>query len=78
MNPESRKPIRVLTVGMTSSEGGVENFLMSYCGRIDKSRIRFDFLIVHFFSYFVLNPLIRDYFLRDCAEYMLGVFLTEF
>lgn len=44
MNPESRKPIRVLTVGMTSSEGGVENFLMSYCGRIDKSRVRFDFL----------------------------------
>lgn len=44
MSPESRKPIRVLTVGMTSSEGGVENFLMSYCGRIDKSRVRFDFL----------------------------------
>ena len=44
MNPESRKPIRVLTVGMTSSEGGVENFLMSYCGRIDRSRVRFDFL----------------------------------
>ena len=44
MNPESRRPIRVLTVGMTSTAGGVENFLMSYCGRIDRSRVRFDFL----------------------------------
>lgn len=44
MSPESRKPIRVLTVGMTSTAGGVENFLMSYCGRIDKNRVRFDFL----------------------------------
>ncbi len=37
-------PIRVLVVGMTSTVGGIENFLMAYCGRIDKSRIRFDFL----------------------------------
>ena len=44
MKTDSRKPIRVLTVGMTSTAGGVENFLMSYCGRIDKSRVRFDFL----------------------------------
>ena len=44
MSPENRRPIRVLTVGMTSTGGGVENFLMSYCGRIDKSRVRFDFL----------------------------------
>ncbi len=38
------KPIRVLTVGMTATEGGVENFLMSYCGRIDPEKVRFDFL----------------------------------
>lgn len=38
------KPIRVLTVGMTATAGGVENFLMSYLGHIDKSRVRFDFL----------------------------------
>lgn len=38
------KPIRVLTVGMTATAGGVENFLMSYLGRIDKTRVRFDFL----------------------------------
>ncbi len=38
------KPIRVLVVGMTSTVGGVENFLMAYCGRIDKKRVRFDFL----------------------------------
>ncbi len=38
------KPIRVLTVGMTATEGGVENFLMSYCSRIGKERVRFDFL----------------------------------
>ncbi len=37
-------PIRVLVVGMTSTAGGVENFLMAYCGRIDKRRVRFDFL----------------------------------
>lgn len=43
MNPE-RKPVRVLTVGMTATSGGVENFLMSYCAHIDPSRIRFDFL----------------------------------
>lgn len=41
---EPRKPIRVLTVGMTSTAGGVENFLMTYCGRIDNARVRFDFL----------------------------------
>ncbi len=38
------KPIRVLTVGMTATEGGVENFLTSYCGRIDPEQVRFDFL----------------------------------
>ncbi len=38
------KPIRVLVVGMTSTVGGAENFLMAYCGRIDKNRVRFDFL----------------------------------
>lgn len=41
---ETRKPVRVLVVGMTSTIGGVENFLMAYCGRIDKKRVRFDFL----------------------------------
>ena len=39
-----KKPLRVLVVGMTSTVGGVENFLMAYCGRIDKKRVRFDFL----------------------------------
>lgn len=38
------KPIRVLTVGMTATAGGVENFLMSYLGRMDSARVRFDFL----------------------------------
>ncbi len=38
------KPIRVLTVGMTATAGGVENFLMTYLGRIDRTRVRFDFL----------------------------------
>lgn len=38
------KPIRILTVGMTDTAGGVENFLMTCCGRIDPSRVRFDFL----------------------------------
>lgn len=38
------KPIRVLVVGMTDAAGGVENFLMAYCGRIDPRRVRFDFL----------------------------------
>ena len=38
------KPIRVLVVGMTATASGVENFLMTYCGRMDKSRVRFDFL----------------------------------
>ncbi len=37
-------PIRVLVVGMTATIGGIENFLMAYCGRIDKRRVRFDFL----------------------------------
>ena len=39
-----RGPVRVLVVGMTSTVGGVENFLMAYCGRMDKKRVRFDFL----------------------------------
>lgn len=38
------KPIRVLVVGMTATVGGIENFLMAYCGRIDRRRVRFDFL----------------------------------
>ena len=38
------KPINVLVVGMTDTAGGVENFLMACCGRIDPSRVRFDFL----------------------------------
>ena len=43
MNQE-QSPVRVLTVGMTATPGGVENFLMAYCGRIDPSRVQFDFL----------------------------------
>ena len=39
-----RAPVRVLVVGMTSTVGGVENFLMAYCGRMDRKRVRFDFL----------------------------------
>ena len=38
------KPIRVLVVGMTATVGGIENFLMTYCSRIDPQRVQFDFL----------------------------------
>ncbi len=38
------KPIRVLVVGMTATVGGIENFLMTYCSRIDRRRVQFDFL----------------------------------
>ena len=38
------KPIRVLVVGMTATVGGIENFLMTHCSRIDPQRVRFDFL----------------------------------
>ena len=44
MPRDDRAPVRVLVVGMTSTAGGVENFLMTYLGRIDKTRVRFDFL----------------------------------
>ncbi len=44
MNPNKKRTLKVLVVGMTSTTGGVENFLMAYCGRIDPQRIRFDFL----------------------------------
>ena len=40
----SRTPIRVLVVGMTATAGGVENFLMAYCSRMDPKRVQFDFL----------------------------------
>ena len=43
MNQE-KTPVRVLTVGMTPAPGGVENFLMAYCSRIDPNRVQFDFL----------------------------------
>ena len=43
MEPKT-KPVRVLVVGMTRTAGGVENFLMAYCGRIDPKRVKFDFL----------------------------------
>ncbi|MBQ3486462.1 MAG: glycosyltransferase [Clostridia bacterium] len=38
------KPVRVLVVGMTATVGGIENFLVNYLSRIDKSRVQFDFL----------------------------------
>jgi len=38
------KPIRVLVAGMTATVGGIENFLMAYCSRIDRRRVQFDFL----------------------------------
>lgn len=38
------KPIRILVAGVSDTAGGVENFLMTYLGRTDKSRVRFDFL----------------------------------
>lgn len=38
------KPIRVLVVGWTATVGGIEHFLMAYCGRMDKQRVQFDFL----------------------------------
>ncbi len=38
------KPIRVLVVGMTATDGGIEHFLMAYCKRMSKQNIRFDFL----------------------------------
>ncbi len=38
------RPIRVLVVGMTATVGGIENFLMAYCSRIDRRRVQFDFL----------------------------------
>ncbi len=47
MNPMTSResaPVRVLVLGMTDTAGGVENFLMTYCGRVDPARVRFDFL----------------------------------
>ena len=44
MTRNMNQPLRVLVVGMTNTAGGVENFLMAYCGRIDPKRVRFDFL----------------------------------
>lgn len=38
------KPIRVLVVGWTATVGGIEHFLMAYCGRMDRQRVQFDFL----------------------------------
>ncbi len=38
------KPVRVLVVGLTATIGGIENFLMAYCGAIDPRRVQFDFL----------------------------------
>ena len=35
---------RILVFGMTENPGGVENFLMTYYRRIDRSAIQFDFL----------------------------------
>lgn len=38
------KPVRVLAVGMTSTAGGIESFLMNLCGRMDPQRVQVDFL----------------------------------
>lgn len=38
------KPIRVLVVGWTATVGGIEHFLMAYCGKMDRQRVQFDFL----------------------------------
>ncbi len=38
------KPLRVLVVGWTATTGGIEHFLMAYCGKINRERVQFDFL----------------------------------
>lgn len=37
-------PLRVLVVGMTNRVGGLETFLINYCGQLAGADIRFDFL----------------------------------
>lgn len=38
------KPLRVLVVGWTATTGGIEHFLMAYCGKMNCERVQFDFL----------------------------------
>ena len=38
------KPLRVLVVGWTATTGGIEHFLMAYCGKMNRERVQFDFL----------------------------------
>lgn len=38
------KPVRVLAVGMTSTAGGIESFLMNLCSCMDPKRVQVDFL----------------------------------
>lgn len=38
------KPLQVLVVGWTATTGGIEHFLMAYCGKMNRERVQFDFL----------------------------------
>ncbi|MFR3410422.1 MAG: hypothetical protein ACLTXW_13360 [Christensenellales bacterium] len=39
------KPLRVLVVGWTATTGGIEHFLMAYCGKMNRERVQFDFFV---------------------------------
>ena len=36
------KPLRVLVVGWTATTGGIEHFLMAYCGKMNRERVQFE------------------------------------
>ena len=42
--PADRSALRILVVGMTNRAGGLESFLMNYCGQLAGTDICFDFL----------------------------------
>jgi glycosyltransferase involved in cell wall biosynthesis len=44
MEKASKKPIRVLQIGMHETIGGVETYLMNYYRNINKSKVQFDFV----------------------------------
>ena len=39
--------IRILQMGMTNNQGGIESFLINYYRNIDKSKIQFDFTNIY-------------------------------
>ena len=49
------QPVKVLQIGMTNNIGGMETYLMAQYRKLDRTKVRYDFLNISNFAH--LKPL---------------------